>query len=429
MTAFDAELYLRLAGERTLLGGGSHSRGWWNDELKTAADALVAIDAVERETAQRVVDDYALASALREEGHAHHLAMHHAFQQGPYAQPTQPLRPRRVIPCRRRIDHSAGTIEVRYVSLGDEVTSVGVRFRPAHTQSRRGGGTLTFGRGGPWGAGGPPQLTLKDDRGTTTSSDFSGGGSDSEWDGRYEADTPLATDTTWIEIDGERIDLVEQPLPTEVRVEEFSDDDLTHRYLWHRIAVADHFHHHDAAAVELAAEALLAAGALAVDDPTLADVQAVAEALGDGRRTGRLARQLPEPWSSLFARRRRANGQHGVVTVGAVSPEFDGIYLAVTTLESSREGFTVEVELTGALGGGGPFETEVGGTQIAWWAADDLGNHYLGEMAGWSSSGDHADGTIEFSPPLDRSASRLRLMPTTLRARCVIDFPLQWSQA
>jgi hypothetical protein len=428
MTAFDAELYLRLAGERTLLGGASRSRGWWNDELKTAADALVAISAVERETAQRVVDDYVLASALREEGHAHHLAMRHAFHQGPHSQPTQPLRPRRVVACLRRIKHSAGTIEVRYISLGDDDTSVGVRIRYARSQSRRGGGTLMFGRGGPWSASGPPQLTLKDDRGTATSSDFSGGGSDSEWDGRYEAHTPLAKDTAWIEIDGERIELVEEPLPTEVRVEEFGDDDLAHRYLWHRLAVANHFHQ-AAAAVELAAEALLAAGALAADDPVLADIRAVAEAREEGRRSGRLGRQLPEPWSSLFARGRRANGPQGVLTVGAVSPEFDGTYVAVTTLESSREGFTAEVELTGALGGGGPFETDVGGTQIAWWAADDLGNHYLGEMAGWSSSGDHADGTIEFSPPLDRSASRLRLMPTTLWARCLIEFPLQWSKA
>jgi hypothetical protein len=57
VTVFDAELYLRLAAERTLLdapGGDGHAE---DSPLDVAGHALVAVGAITAGAAQAVVDD------------------------------------------------------------------------------------------------------------------------------------------------------------------------------------------------------------------------------------------------------------------------------------------------------------------------------------------------------------------------------------
>jgi hypothetical protein len=421
--AFDAELHLRLTGERTLLDGGEQNRGPWPSAVLEAARALVAVGAIEAGIAQAVVDDYALATAMRQEGRLDHWLMRRQHRSGRGAAASS-LQPRRVIACNRVLERPSGAIRVRSVSLAADGTSVSVKLPAGFaTRGRRVGIRMAMGPGvGP--GSGPPQLTFADDRGTTATAHFSGGGSDAGWSGRFTTVAPLAQDTAWIEIDGERIELTAEPQSFDVRVEQLPDENPALRYLWQRAASGHHFHGpHEH--VDVAVEALVAAGAIDAGDPALDDLDAVLDVVRGHGRMGP-SRRLPEPWRSLTAGGPRGKAPSGELTIGAVTPELDGIAVAVTTLESSDDGFELDVEaspdpmIT-------PFDSEVEKPALSWWAADDRGNHYLGRMGSWGG-GDVGSGTIAFWPPLDGDATRLDLMPTARTARAVIEVPLRWSE-
>jgi hypothetical protein len=332
-----------------------------------------------------------------------------------------PLQPRRVVPCDSTVQTAAGTVHVHYVSLGVDETRVAGTIRLARSGTRRAVRAMMGTDGGPL------QVTLADDRGTTATAHFGGGGNDVEWEGAFHSDQPLARDTAWIEIDGERIDLAGEAPQAKVEVEALPEEDPALRYLWRRVAAPDHFHEPDEM-LEAAIEVLAAAGALSADSHEVQDVRAVAEAVRHGGQPRRSARQLPEPWRSLLSRGRRTRGPTGTIAVGAVTPQFDGVSVAVTSIESTPDGFSVDVEIAPGLLGRGPFDGDVGGPSLVWWAADDRGNHFLGHMGGWSGSDTHTEGTVEFEPALDPRATELRLLPTAQTQRCVITVPLPWAR-
>jgi hypothetical protein len=421
---FDAELYLRVTGEKMLLDGADPNRSPWDSRIVEAARALAAVGAIDAEGAQMIVDDYGLAIALRHEDQFRHRAIsqrHARHIAGPST--PSPLKPRRVIACDRVIEHSAGMLRIRSVSLGEDDTSVAAKLRAAAPRPKRASRMIM--RGGPWGAGGPPVITLGDDRGTTATAHFSGGGSDQEWTGRFTADQPLAQDTAWIDIDGERLELSEETPAIEVRVESLPEEDPAMHYLWRQVATPRHFHR-PPESLEVAIDALVAARALAADNPALEDLRTVLGTLQHGSAPALGNRRVPDPWQSLLAGRSRGAGPTGTVTVGAVTPEFAGISLAVLNLESSDDGFEIEVETTADLMRM-PFDSNVEQTSLAWWAADDRGNYYLGQIGSWSGGNGHGAGEVEFWPPLDRKARRLELMPTATMVRAVINVPLQWT--
>ncbi|GEM_PF-4492289 len=196
---FDAEPYLRLAGERTLLGQGEGAR--WGSPVTGAARALVAAGVIDAETATEVAEEHLLAMALREpggpaavmrgaRGRRVRAAAGRAGAAGRAAPPA--LTPWRVVTCDRSFAVGALRLRVTSVRLGENAASVGgaVSGSPPH--------------------GGPPSVTLADDRGTTVTAHFSGGGN-REWRGSYTSAAPLRRDTAWIEIDGERIELAGPP--------------------------------------------------------------------------------------------------------------------------------------------------------------------------------------------------------------------------
>jgi hypothetical protein len=113
--------------------------------------------------------------------------------------------------------------------------------------------------------------------------------------------------------------------------------------------------------------------------------------------------------------------------IGAVTPVFDGFSVAVGSLESRAEGFGMEVEVAPGVEVHEPFNSSVLPRQLAWWALDDRGNHYLGQIGGWSSSDEHSSGELEFWPALHPRATRLQIMPTDETMRAVISLPLPWA--
>ena len=115
--------------------------------------------------------------------------------------------------------------------------------------------------------------------------------------------------------------------------------------------------------------------------------------------------------------------------VGAATPRFDGMTVALLAVRSTAEEFTADVELTPGLPHWHAGLSRVDEPMLVWWAADDRGGHYLGQPGGWHSAPDRAGGQVEFWPVLDPAATRLDIMPTTLTQRAVIRVPLNWVAA
>jgi hypothetical protein len=318
------------------------------------------------------------------------------------------------------------------VILGDDVTRVAISFRAPG--SGRGRSRRMFlhamapAGGVPFGRPGGQQLTLADDRGTSAAAHFSGGGDDREWRGQLEATAPLAADTAWIELDGERIELDDAAPEVEVSVEGIPGESPAVRHLWHLVASRRH-HMASSDTAQPAIDALVACGALDPADPAIDEAQAAREAIAHGPMgSGPGAPRLPDPWASLLARRTSADGPSGTVVLGAVTPPFDGIGVAVSVLESSAEGWTIEVEVApDVVMMDRPFGPRGTGSGVTWWARDNRGNHYLGAPGQWSGHGDRGSGEIGFWPALDPQATELVLMPTGERERAVIRTALAWN--
>jgi hypothetical protein len=414
---FDAELYLRLAGERALLAG--EGPGPWTSPLLAAAHALVAIGALPAGTARAVLADYRLAQAYRQAEPVQTVTA--------VSPPTSPEVIRggmRAVPCGQVIDQPWGELRIEFIVFGTEATALHVRMRlkprpPIHWPNRA-IALEWFSPHPPSAAYGFPQtLTLADDHGTVTDARFDRDGRVTQWTGQYVTSHPLARDAAWLEVLGERIWLAGQAaVPARIRTELLTEPDPARRYLWAVLASA--FDDDEAAQAMVAA--LKAAGALAADDP---EVSAVCTMLTwpYPRPNGPSGwGSLPELWRSL--RLPGQDGPAGLVVLGAVTPEFDGIRVAVLALESTAEEFSIAVETAPDASS---YLGEVDDPVLAWWAVDDLGHCYLGESGDWGWDTERGGGRIEFSAPLDPDATMLDLVPTTPAARAIITIPLNWA--
>ena len=127
MTEFDAELYLRLAAERTLLDAPGDDGHVADSPLDVAGHALVAVRAISAGAAQSVVDDYYLALAYRRGEHPHR----HLRGLRSAASPRPRLATLRAVPCRRLIERPWGQLFLRYLVLRSGSTSLHVEMRAA----------------------------------------------------------------------------------------------------------------------------------------------------------------------------------------------------------------------------------------------------------------------------------------------------------
>ncbi len=409
---FDGERYLRRLGERILL---SRENSPFGGPLAQQARALVAVGAVDTATAQRVVDDYARAGAIR--------SISGPARRSPTAV-GGPLEKRRIVPCGRTIEQPWGELVVRYISLGATDTRLEVTLLARNTDPpsgrRRQHGHGPFNSG--LTRGHPPSLTVTDDRGTAGMGGFSGGGTDEEWTGRYDLHPPLAADTAWIELFGERLELDAVSEDKTVTVETFDESDAIERYLDQCLASNGHGPH--IASVDATLEALNETGLLQADDSLALETVAIRDALqGNGGSVG-ITR---EPWRSLLASRGRTGGHRGTLLVGAVTPVFGRISAALLQLESSEDGFHCDFEISGSLALGMHNAADLAADLVTFAAADDRGNHYLGQTNNWGGGEGLTSGTLDFWPALDPHAEQLDLILTTSQARATIAIPLIWT--
>jgi hypothetical protein len=403
----DAELHLRLAGEHALREPGNGPQLPFDLRVRDTAEALVAVGALDRATAEAVVDAYDDALALR----GRPTVTAHTRALPPPAAPRRAVVPRIALGT-GPLKPAWGRLDVHYVILGDDAT---VMVVTAHEDVP---GRLL--------ANGTPQPPLTDDRGTTTVATVAPGPSPG---GGYSATLvaapPLHRDTAWIDVGPNRLDLVDPaPVTATVTVEDLPAATAARRHLRDRVAdtlaplgpVSD---------LATTVDTLVAVGALDPDDDAIAEAAQVA---ARGPRLHGTAPPPPreplgEPWRSLFAGRGRSDGTAGAVALRAEIPDLDGDGSAARLygLVTYADGFSLLGDVRGRGGAAvQPFLSPALQRGWTWWADDDAGGHYLGTALRGSPS----VGSLRFFPPLDPRATVLRLCPTGLRRRAVVSVPV-----
>jgi hypothetical protein len=359
---FDAELYLRAVGERDLLGDILHIPPRVKPSpVMVAAAALVAHGAIDRDSAMSVVDDYELVDVIRGRyAHGYETVLRAKREAGRHEPERRPAIDRlRVAAIDRPIEGSRAVLFIRYMSLADGqvMLSGQVQWRldaltPADDVSD------------------PPDLIVKDDRGGTTRLyPNRHNGSSPPW-GTWRSREPLAVDTAWIEVLGVRIALTDRPSGVDVRIEELPPEPPLWRYLDRLVA-----HSRSDKQIEQAVTALIAAGVIDPADPRLAELQGAAGRLVHWGTDLRLVEQEarpPEPWRSLAIWYDR-KGPTFALRVGAVTPSFDGIHVALAAIEFEPEVFHAIVEVSAMAAGADPFAAVLPENGLIWWAGDDRG--------------------------------------------------------
>jgi hypothetical protein len=425
MAGFDAELYLRSLGERSLLGAIDDHDGF-SSHLNDAATALVAIAAIEARRARAVLGDYAAAEAARD-SHGDFLLARLAARERARA----PVRPpaHRLVALDEELRIADGVLRLRHLTLAADRTELAAAYKalPGADHTRH----TSWIRNPSGLPSGLPKPVLADDRGNASPLQFEGGGNDEEWEATLTTDHPIAADATWIELFEHRIELVDVPVEAAVRIERLEPLDAGRRHLWRRVALADRHFSHNGLGPTI--EALTAAGALAPDDPEIELARRVSAVIpgafprfhGTG---GGQVRSAPEPWPSLLRRAGRDDGPLGMIAVGAVTPEFEDHYVAIRCLDSAADGFTIDAAVSPPDVESHPGNLDLEDRSLAWWASDDRGNHYLGSWNGSDGDEDLKTGTLAFAPALDPLATRLDVLPTALERRAVISFELRWGE-
>jgi hypothetical protein len=252
-----------------------------------------------------------------------------------------------------------------------------------------------------------------------------GWGQGATFQGRLTTMSPLSRTTRWLELPEGRIELGDECAPpARVRLESLPPTSPAVQFLFRRLVGGRQGPFPGPfpvppTNVEHAVATLVAAGALAPDDPAIETVRTIADALAQPGAP--VVGALPPTWASYLSRLGRQDGPAGAVAVAAVTPPIDGIVVAVETLLSTGTGFEVHVATSpGTLFGPVPYDMSVKDPRVTWWAKDEIGNHYLGGSGGWAGGPDLTEGTVSFLPALDARATRLYLQPTLTSERAII---------
>lgn len=436
MAPFDAELYLRLLGERqlaVLLGDGGQHRGD-PDDLPDAASALTAVGLIEAELARRIVVNYAMAMGrVRASSHPGAHRIIGESDVAPDAEPV-PLAPRTMFLLGVTVALPGAELSVRALTLSRE--------------SARIEGYLLSDPDSPSQGAAVPRLGLRGSgAGPTVDAVFSKaagrrirGVADGVWEtaGPLGAG-PLGADLGWIEICGQRVELFDPVRAPTVEIESCATERVAVRYLWQLLALVHHHRH--PGRVPAAADALIAAGLFREEDPELEAVLWANDANagrasmrsgtvpGHGPPHGGVPAAVPTRWRSLLGRPGLFKGVNGTLAVGAVTPLFGGASIAVNTLSAGPDHYRISVDTAEAMAEPTPMVPGTMARAITWWASDDRGNHYLGMFDSKSTDDARGRGAAEIHfDALDPRASELTLTVTTLSARAQIPIPLLWDE-
>jgi hypothetical protein len=239
---------------------------------------------------------------------------------------------------------------------------------------------------------------------------------------------PLAQDTKWLDIGPSRVDLVDESDPPLVVIEKLPDRDPAECYLWGRLCAGRHGPHLPGRplSIEAGIETLIAAGALAPNNPAIDEIRDVLAAFTGQQPQG----VIPQPWAALLAGLGRQGGPTGVVALGVVTPVFNDTVVSLEALMVTDGNFELHVAMSpDSMAARGPMSFSVKGSSFEWWAQDNLDNWYLGAVGNWGSGPDIGEGTVTYWPALDPLATQVRIMPTGSQERAVITVDLpRWEE-
>ncbi len=246
MVDFDAERYLRVLGEQELADRDGASL--WAGPIDHAAAALVAVGAIAAEDARAVLAEFGCEPPADANAGRGWVAG----------------RGRRVVALNTDVRLLSGILRLGYGLLGDEETAIAASYGadPGHTGIYHDWIRVPSG----WPSGLQPPL-LTDDRGRATALTFHGSGNDDRWRATLRAESPIATDTAWIDLCGARIACVDDGPAVRVAIEPVCDVESAHAHLWRRLARSHPGFEFDREPPQATIDALIASGALAVNDP------------------------------------------------------------------------------------------------------------------------------------------------------------------
>jgi hypothetical protein len=186
------------------------------------------------------------------------------------------------------------------------------------------------------------------------------------------------------------------------------------------------------------AQALAEGGAVPAGEPALAQLAALAAALGlDLGVPGTIHVPVPEAWTSILGARGASDGPQGVAPFAVALPEVDGARFALAGLRSWRAGATLHVLARGwrpygwgwLAFGGRPGEGPPD-SPMSWQARDSAGRWHAVEQMNW---GDGSDGVTQIqaqlTPPLHPAATSLEVIITGTSSRVRAIVPLHWQTA
>jgi hypothetical protein len=307
----------------------------------------------------------------------------------------------------------------------------------------------------------PPvdQFTVIDDRGSRYDLRFDiGGRPESTCDLTLRPDPPTGIRWLAITAPGERavrvnLDRSADGGPSQVsRTVKSAGEQLLTRIAERLLTVAPEFPHelrfrltavrpgpvtNLAAGLGAAIAALEAAEALSPLSPVPARLAALCEALripGHGIAAAP-ALDLPEPWLSMLAHyhRRRPDGAQpgdGFAAVAAALPELDGLRLVLLGLHN-HDGSTWMDALALEAGARLPDRKQwAPGLDLAFplsvWIRDEGGRWHVGRPAGWQENGREAALTLRLLPPLTRRPDRIEVLASGRSAEARVTLPLEW---
>jgi hypothetical protein len=451
-----AETYLRLLAESELRQPAPSSRRDRRAErIWLAGVTLTAAGAIDPEAAQRVLQDFEVAAALRPGDAVAGSGVEYLPRLWPRS---QPMRPGSQPPPRA----TGPGIPLRAVPVGATLSL------PPEQEGRRGEFRLMAlvsadshavltgaARWADHQPGRPPaarpshapydQMRAVDDQGNPYDTVL--------WDGDTEGGrewrdchlllsaTPPA-ESRWLEIgpgaDGayQRIDLSARPTPAEVTTDPVPPASAAARLL-DEAAEALLIAGRNAAMTGVSqrvaevVRALTQAGAVSAGEPALARLAVLAAALrlnvgtldaGDA--------PMPEAWASIIAERGASDGPEAIAPFAVTLPELDGAGIALAGLRSSRHRATLHVLARGWVPGNGGWlapgvspGAPPGNPSLSWRARDSAGRWHIAEEM---SRGDGGMIQMYLTPPLHPAATSLDVILTGASRRVRATVPLNW---
>jgi hypothetical protein len=411
--------------------------------LRTVARALSLAGAIDRGTADSILNGLETALAVRSRVDPHRLAMRE-FRAMHHPRPARaPTGPYLAAPVGVAVqpEPDSGLAELRLFTLvlapDQAVLSAAGRLA-----GRRG----RSGHPDPWPVFGPGQASATDDRGNSYELHEASSSSDSDggWAGFLGIFPIPPPGIGWLELTFSpgspaiRVDLTglgsesgagSGPVPAGRPAERVIDaaavsllhDAVTHGdegLPWHDLSgVADIVTALDAVGALAPARGAVGrlitlAGRLGVEVP--AAVSAAAEPA-----------DLPADWASVLENRGRRDGPHGGTPAAVVLPELDGARFVLAGLQSDPAGAALHV-LAWGWDHGSPFFSGDADGPWSWSARDDKGRWHIATEGGGGSSDDHAELQLHLVPPLHPEATSLEVTLAGPTGQVTATVPLDW---